>query len=102
MVRWHHGDAALTVGTPGEAGGIGPPAPRPSRALWRLSSAAQPPAWGNHPNPTSARPRRAGGVPHVAVLELGAAAPASLCAGYGPLPVLSVRDPTAHRRHHAG
>src|SRR5262249_9607040 len=77
-------------------------APRPSRALWRLSGAAQSSAWGDPPDTTPARPRRAGGVPRVAVLELGAAAPAGLCTGYGALPVVSARDPAAHRRHHAG
>src|SRR5207249_3918564 len=71
-------DSALAAGTPGEARGVGPPATRPSGALWRVPRAAQPSAWGDYPDATSARPRRAGGVPHVASLELGTAAPAGL------------------------
>jgi len=54
------------------------PAARPSGALWGLPRAAQPPAWGDHPDPTSARPRRAGSAPRIASLELGAAAPAGV------------------------
>src|SRR5215471_4142995 len=102
MVGRHHRHSPLTPGTPGEAGGIGPPAPRPSRALWRLSSAAQPPAWSNPPDTTSARPRRASGTPRSASLELGTAAASGLCAGYGTLPTVSARDLAAHRRHPAG
>src|SRR6266571_8872052 len=89
VVGRHHGHSSLTAGTPGEAGGPRALAARASGALWRLFGAAQPPAWGDPPDATSARPRRAGGVPHVAALELGAAAAAGLCAGDGTLPLVS-------------
>src|SRR5215813_7150022 len=102
VVRRHHGDSSLAAGTPGEAGCLGPPAVRPPGALWRLSGATQPSAWGNPPDATAARPRRAGGVPHVASLELGTAAPAGLCRGDGPLSVLPSGDAADHRHHHAG
>src|SRR5215470_14145746 len=74
MVLWYHGDTALTVGTLRETGHPRAPATRPSGALWGLPSAAQPPAWGDHPDPTSARHRRAGGWHRVVSLELVAAA----------------------------
>src|SRR5262245_17293257 len=53
------------------------------------------------PAPPLRTPQRGDGH-QVAVLELGAAAPAGVCAGYGALPVVSARDPAAPRRHHAG
>ena len=71
-------------------------------ALWGLPSAAQPLAWGNHPDPASARHRRAGGVHRVASLELGAAAPADVCTGHGALPLVSVGGAAHHRGHYAG
>ena len=71
-------------------------------ALWGLPSAAQPPAWGEHPDPTSARHRRAGGAHRVASLELGAAAPADVCTGHGALPLVSAGGAAHHRGHHAG
>src|SRR5262249_12974148 len=78
VVRRDHGHHTLAARTPGEARGLGPPAPRPSGALWRLSGAAQPSALGDPPHTPAARPGRAGGVPHVISLELGAAAPAGV------------------------
>src|SRR5947209_14160935 len=56
VVRRHHGDSARTIGAPGEARGVGPPATRPSGTLWGLPRAAQPPAGGDpsHPAPTGA------------------------------------------------
>ena len=60
VVGRHHGDSPLAGGTPGEAGGVSPPAARPSGALWGLSGAAQPPARGDHPHATSAGDGRAG------------------------------------------
>src|SRR5438132_9880883 len=94
-------NSALTVGTPGEAGGVGPPATRPSRALWRVPGATQPFARERHPDATPARGGRGDGH-QVARLELGAAAASGLCVGYSALPLLSAWDTAAHRRHHAG
>ena len=71
-------------------------------AVWGLPSAAQPLAWGNHPDPASARHRRAGGVHRVASLKLGAAAPADVCTGHGALPLVSVEGAAHHRGHYAG
>jgi hypothetical protein len=89
---WADGTTGIRLspgGTSREAGGIvAPPAP-PSGALWRLSGATQPPAWERHPHPTPARGGRGDGH-QVAVLELGPAAAAGLCPGYGALPMGSL------------
>ena len=94
----HH---PLAARTPGETGGIGPPAACSPGTLWWLSGAAQPSAWGDPADTPAARSRRAGGVPHSAALELGTAAPAGLCPGYGTLPLVSAGHAAAHRGHHA-
>src|SRR5262249_58634979 len=96
------GDSALTIGTPGEARGVGPPAPRPSGALWGLPRAAQPPAGGDpaHPAPTGAG--RGGGAPWHPVLALGPAAGPRLWAGYAHLSVLPPGLSAHHCRHHPG
>jgi hypothetical protein len=51
VVGRHHGDSALAGGTLGEAGRPRAPAASPPGALWGLSGAAQPPAWGDIPTP---------------------------------------------------
>jgi hypothetical protein len=94
-------DSALPGGTPGEARGVGPPATRPSRALWRLSGATQPLARERHPHPTPAGAGGTGGHEHVAAVELGTVAQAGVCAGDDPLPVLPAGGATDHRHHHA-
>src|SRR5262249_31277056 len=96
------GDSALTIGTPGEARGVGPPAPRPSGALWGLPRAAQPPAGGDpaHPAPTGAG--REGGAHRHPVLALGQAAGPRLWAGDAHLSVVPSRHPASYGRHHPG
>src|SRR5215510_4058536 len=101
LVRWHHGDSALANGTLGEAGGARAPAARPPGALWRVSGAAQSSAWGDHPHAAPARGGRGADRDGVASLELGTAAEARLCPGYGTLPVVSAGVIADHRRHQA-
>ena len=79
------------------------PATHASGALWRVSGAAQPPAWGDHPDAPPAGCGGRGGDRHgIAALELGATAQARLCPGHGALPLVSRGDAAHHRRHHAG
>jgi len=101
VVGRDHRHSPLAGGAPGEAGGVDPPAPRPSRALWGVPGAAQPSARERHPHPAPAGAGGTGGRDHVGALGLGTAAASGVCAGYGALPVVSARDAAAHRRHHA-
>src|SRR5438034_3392386 len=95
-------DSALTIGAPGEARGVGPPATRPSGTLWGLPRAAQPPAGGypSHPAPTGAG--RGGDAHGHSLLALGQAAGPRLWSGYDHLPVLPSRLPASYGRHHPG
>jgi len=97
----HHRDSPRAAGTPGEAGRFGPSPACPSGALWRLSGAPQPPARERHPHTAPAGAGGTGSHDHIAAVELGTAAASGVCTGYGALPVVSARDPAAHRRHHA-
>ena len=102
MVGWHHGHSPLADGTFGEAGSARAPAARPPGALWRLSSAAQPPARGDHPDAAPARGGQGGDGHGIALLALGTAAEARLCTGHGALPLVSRGDAADYCRHHAG
>src|SRR5262249_46222953 len=82
-------DSALTIGISGEAGGIGAPAPRPSGALWGLSSAPQPPAPCDHAHPASAGDGRGGDTEGHPVLDVGQAPEARVCPGDGHVSVVS-------------
>src|SRR5262249_54373058 len=97
MVGWHHGHSSLADGTFGEAGRARAPA-----VLWRLSSAAQPPAWGDHSDAAPARGGQGGDGPGIALLALGTAAKARLCIGPGALPLVSRGDTADYCRYHAG
>ena len=81
---------------------LGPPAARASGALWGVPGAAQPPAWGDHPDATSARPRRPEAAPRRLRWSWARLLQRVFALDMGTLPVLSARDAAAHRRHHAG
>src|SRR5215831_1536475 len=81
MVRWHDGDSTRAAGTRGEVGGIGAPATRPSRALWRVPGATQPSAWGDPPDTTPTGAGRGGGTHGHPLLAVGQAAGPRLWAG---------------------
>jgi hypothetical protein len=78
------------------------PAARPPGALWRLPDAAQPPAWGDHPNVAPTGRGGTGDQDGSTSLEVGTDAEARLCPGHGTLPVVSARGAADHRRHHPG
>src|SRR5215831_2511600 len=71
VVRRHHGHSTLTSGTLGEAGRPRAPAARPSRALWGLPRATQPPAWGDPSHPAPTGDGRGGNADENTVLALG-------------------------------
>src|SRR5262249_34320796 len=93
---------ALVAGTPGEAGGVDPPAIRLSRALWGVPRATQPLARECHPDATPAGNRRGGDKEGCLVLDVGQTPEARVCPGDGHVPVLSARSVATHCRHHAG
>src|SRR5262249_5638103 len=102
VVGWDHGDSTLAVGTLREAGGIGAPTAGPPGALWRLSGAAQPPAWGDYPDLTPARDGRRDDGHQGPSLELGATAQARVCSRHGALSLVSAAGLADHRGHYAG
>src|SRR5262249_52308152 len=102
VVGRHDWDSALAAGTRGEVGGVGPPATRPSGALWGVSSAAQPPARNRHPPTAPTGDRRGGGATCHPVLAVGQTAGPRLWAGDAHLSVLPPGLSAHHGRHHPG
>src|SRR5712691_128903 len=102
VVRRHHGDSALTIGAPGEARGVGPPATRPSGTLWGLPRAAQPPAGGDPSYPAPTGDEGGGNADPNTVLALGQAAGPRLWSGDGHLSLLPPWHAPHYCRHHPG